>query len=109
MSSLTAIQDDVLRYKEDEKLSHVLRDIQLTPGWKAIIEEGFIKDLSARIISSLAGADAEEKQQHLAALTGISVLGEYLEAITRKGALASINIRDAEDAISILLQEGQYE
>lgn len=105
MSDLTALQGNLAEYREDKALANRLREMKLTPNWKSVMEEGFFTNLVADIVTKLASANAVEKEQHLATLTGISAVEQYLTTLTTNGELAEIRIEDTEAAITELLGE----
>ena len=105
MSELTKLQGNLATYKADKALANKLRDMKLTPNWKAVIDEGFFTDLVTDIVTKLASANTAEKEQYLATLTGISAVKQYLTTLTTNGELADIRIKDTEAAIFELLGE----
>jgi hypothetical protein len=103
MNDIVKLQNDLAERKQDLVTAKVLQDLKLTSGWRKIIEEGFISGLANQLVSELATATAERRQQNLAVLTGISALTQYLEEVTTKGLNAEVSIEDTQSAIAELL------
>lgn len=102
MSTITILNNDLLRYKAERELGKALRDIKLTPSWKKLIELGFLNDFAKASIDKLATCNKEDKEQVLAELTSISIFEKYLNEITTKGEEAVDNIRTTEEALTQL-------
>lgn len=108
MTHLERLQESLADYRRDQQLANSLRDLKLTPAWKALIEDAYQKELANQLVSGLVSATPEQKEEIHSALMGISGLNRFFQIITNKGEVAMDSIRDTENAINELLGEERH-
>ena len=101
--TITDLQKAQKLYQQDIVTAEKLKALQVTPNWKLIIEDGFLRDNVDNIVGSLATIDEASKQRYLSILTGIAAFKEYLLQLTNRGDEAVSNLKDTEEALNQLL------
>jgi len=105
-SRITELTNSIEELRKIKELAKQLETIKLTPAWKAVMDQSVMVDLVVDTTMELAGASQAQKEHNLAILTGISVIKAHLDLIPLQAETADIQIKEAEEAITALQQQG---
>ena len=104
------VESDIENVKKAIRRYDDLQTLMNTPEWKKLIEEGYLRDEAARVVSlkgdlqmRMAGEVQREWLEDM--ITGIGAFKQYLNFIRQAGASAKQQLAQHQETHATLLKE----
>jgi len=107
------IEEVELSITEARKMVHKrdqLFKLMKNRDFKVIVEDGYLIDEAARLVSISADSNLKDVRDDIfTAIQGISTFRQYMHTIITMGNMAENEIRDNEELLDDLTQEGSVQ